>query len=58
LDQPQQREAIEDEVADVAGALLAFCNASGIDLSRAIGRKMAKNALKYPVESFKGRYRL
>lgn len=58
LGQPRKREAVEDEVADVAGALLAFCNAAGIDLSRAIARKMAKNALKYPVELIKGRHSL
>ena len=58
LGQPRKREAVEDEVADVAGALLAFCNAAGIDLSRAIARKMAKNALKSPVELIKGRHSL
>lgn len=58
LGQPRRREAVEDEVADVAGALLAFCNAAGIDLSRAIARKLAKNALKYPVEQIKGRHSL
>ena len=38
--------------------LVAFCNAAGIDLSRAIARKMAKNALKYPVELIRGRHSL
>ncbi len=49
--------ATRDEVADVAGALLAFCNAMEIDLSDAMAQKMAKNELKYPVETMRGRWR-
>lgn len=49
--------ATQDEVADVAGALLAFCNAMDIDLSDAIAKKMAKNELKYPVEVMRGKWR-
>src|SRR5262249_5336816 len=48
---------VADEMADVAGYLLALTNALGMDLSDAIAAKMAKNALKYPAEKFKGRYR-
>jgi hypothetical protein len=29
----------------------------GIDLSEALLRKMQKNALKYPAEKFRGRFR-
>jgi dCTP diphosphatase len=50
--------ATRDEVADIAGALLAFCNAMDIDLSDAIADKMAKNERKYPAETFRGRWRL
>ena len=47
-----------DEMADVACYLLALCNALGIDLSDAIQGKLIKNALKYPVEKCRGRYRV
>jgi dCTP diphosphatase len=53
-----QLEQIADEIADVAGVVFALCNALGLDLSDAIARKMSKNALKYPVEKCRGRYRV
>ena len=49
---------IADEMADVACYLLALSNTLGIDLSDAITAKLAKNALKYPVEKVRGRYRV
>ena len=55
---PAVREQVADEVADVAGALLALCNALDLDLSEAVRRKMAKNEGKYPVEKARGRYRI
>jgi NTP pyrophosphatase (non-canonical NTP hydrolase) len=58
LKNPERREAVEDEVADVAGALMALCNACGIDLAAAMARKMQKNERKYPAEVYRGRYRL
>ena len=58
LRDPVQREAVEDEVADVAGALLALCNTCNIDLSSAMARKMAKNEQKYPADVYRGKYRL
>ena len=58
LKNPERREAVEDEVADVAGALMALCNACGIDLASAMARKMQKNERKYPAEVYRGRYRL
>jgi NTP pyrophosphatase (non-canonical NTP hydrolase) len=54
---PVQRSAVADEMADVACYLLALCNTLGIDLSEAVRSKLAKNAIKYPVEKCKGRYR-
>jgi dCTP diphosphatase len=50
--------AVADEMADVACYLLALSNTLGIDLSAAITAKLAKNALKYPVEKARGRYRV
>jgi dCTP diphosphatase len=52
----ERRAAIVDEVADVACYILALANALQIDISSALTAKIAKNALKYPVEQFRGRY--
>jgi NTP pyrophosphatase (non-canonical NTP hydrolase) len=49
---------VADEMADVACYLLALSNTLGIDLSDAIVSKVAKNAVKYPVEKSRGRYRV
>ena len=46
---PLQREAIADELADVACLVCQFSIHSGIDISEAIRTKMKKNAVKYPV---------
>lgn len=43
-----QQEHIGDEVADVLLYLLQLADHSGIDLKRAVGRKLVKNAKKYP----------
>jgi dCTP diphosphatase len=53
---PAKRKAVADELADVAGCLLALCNELGIDLSDAIADKMARNAEKYPVEKYRGKW--
>lgn len=49
------REAIADELADVACYLLELSANLNIDLSEAIENKLKKNALKYPIEKSKGR---
>jgi NTP pyrophosphatase (non-canonical NTP hydrolase) len=51
-------ENIADEIADVACYLLALGNTLGMDLSQAVLNKLAKNAVKYPAEKYRGRYRL
>jgi NTP pyrophosphatase (non-canonical NTP hydrolase) len=45
---PKLREAIADELADVANIVLLLSERTGIDLSEAIRMKMAKNRIKYP----------
>jgi NTP pyrophosphatase (non-canonical NTP hydrolase) len=45
---PQTREAVADELADVANIVLLLSVHTGIDLSDAVRAKLAKNALKYP----------
>ena len=51
----KNRAAIEAEAADVLISLLNFCCAADIDIAAATQRKIAENALKYPVELAKGR---
>ncbi|MCK4343356.1 MAG: nucleotide pyrophosphohydrolase [Phycisphaerae bacterium] len=51
-----RRAAITDEIADITCYLLALANVLEIDVSTALTDKMAKNAAKYPVEQFRGRY--
>ena len=48
LEDPARREAIADELADVATLVLHLSTCMGIDLSGAIEKKMVKNAVKYP----------
>lgn len=48
-------EAVADELADIVIYAIEFANITGIDLSQAIEQKMAKNALKYPVEKARGK---
>lgn len=51
---PAKREDIEDETADVFFFLLRFAEMNGIDLDKALRRKIEKNNKKYSVEKFKG----
>jgi dCTP diphosphatase len=53
---PAKRQAIADELADVAGCLFALSNALDLDLSDAINDKMLRNAVKYPVEQYRGKW--
>jgi dCTP diphosphatase len=49
-----QAEDWADELADVLTLLVRLADRSGVDLSAAFARKLAKARLKYPVERFKG----
>ena len=51
----ENREAVSDEVADVAIYLFELCDILQIDLKAAILSKLEKNAAKYPVEKSRGR---
>jgi dCTP diphosphatase len=55
---PAQREAIADEIADVANYLLCLANVLNLDLSDAIRGKIKKNAAKYPADKFRGKYKI
>ena len=45
---PATREAIADELADIANIVLLLSAHTGIDLADAVAAKMTKNAIKYP----------
>jgi len=50
-----KREAIEDELADIAIYVLDFCNAFDINIEKSILRKLEKSSKKYPIHLAKGR---
>ena len=53
---PRRRDEIVEELADITCYVLALANALEIDLSDAVIDKLSKNARKYPVDEFRGRY--
>ena len=48
---------VREELADIAAYLLSFASKMGIDVSSALEEKMRKNAVKYPADRFRGRFR-
>ena len=54
LNNPQQKEEIEDELADVLFFLLRFSQRFDVDLGQALERKIEKSEKKYPIEKAKG----
>lgn len=48
------RESYEDELADVLFFILRLSGTTGVDLKKAVHRKLKKNAKKYPVRKAKG----
>ncbi len=54
--EPDKMIEVADELADVLCYALALANELQIDIAEATGRKMVKNALKYPTAEFRGRY--
>lgn len=49
-----EREAIEDEIADIAIFLSYLCHDLKIDLDEAVQSKLEKNRQKYPVHLTRG----
>ena len=49
-----RRAEIEDELADVATLVFEMASRQGIDLAAAIRAKLARNAVRYPVEKARG----
>lgn len=48
--EPKTAGALRDECADILLYLLLIADTAGIDLAEAARSKLAKNAVKYPVE--------
>ena len=46
---PKEFEHLKEEIADVFLYLIRMCEHFEIDLAQAVEEKMAKNAIKYPV---------
>jgi NTP pyrophosphatase (non-canonical NTP hydrolase) len=55
-DDPVRKQAVAEELADVANYVLNLSLTLGIDLSDAVVAKIAKNAVKYPADQYRGRY--
>jgi dCTP diphosphatase len=51
-----ERQKVQEEIADIASYLLLLCTDLDIDLNEAILQKVKKNALKYPVDKSRGRH--
>jgi len=56
VNESEKLAAVAEELADVLSYSLAMANSLGIDLAATIETKMVKNANKYPVEQFRGRF--
>ncbi len=55
-DEPVNKTAVGEELADVLAYTLALANVLNLDLTEALVKKMKKNETKYPVEEFRGRF--
>jgi len=50
------KDQIGEELADVAAYLFELSDNLGIDLAKAIEKKLKKNTIKYPVHKAKGKH--
>lgn len=53
----EQRQAIEDEVADTFLFLLRFTDLNDIDLPAALSSKLKRNGERYPIDTGSNEYR-
>lgn len=51
----KRRTEVEDELADVFIGLVAFANATNIDIAEIFAKKLEKTKKKYPIEKVRGR---
>ncbi len=52
----QNQDEIQDEIADIALYLFEMADNLGIDLIKAMEKKLAKNEKKYPVSKARGKH--
>jgi dCTP diphosphatase len=57
VNSPVDLQQVREELADILCYTLSFANSLGIDIAIAVREKMMKNAQKYPVERFRGRFK-
>jgi NTP pyrophosphatase (non-canonical NTP hydrolase) len=57
-DDPKAMAQIREELADILAYVVSFASTMGIDLSSAMADKMKKNAVKYPAETYRGRFKV
>ena len=57
LEDTEQRQAIEDEIADTLLFLLRFSDLNGIDLPAALSSKLKRNGERYPIDTSSDEYR-
>ncbi|MEN9557886.1 MAG: hypothetical protein RL141_255 [Candidatus Parcubacteria bacterium] len=54
LQDPQKRQGIQDELADIIKYALSFANAIDMDIASSCAKKMEHDAAKYPVGKARG----
>jgi dCTP diphosphatase len=54
---PAAMQQVREELADVICYAVSFANAMEIDIDAALRDKMVKNAVKYPAEKFRGKFK-
>jgi dCTP diphosphatase len=57
LRDPDKRESVSEELADIIILCLNLSSVVGLDVAETVGRKMDKNRAKYPAHLVKGNYR-
>ena len=55
---PEVMECVREELADIVAYVLSFASTMEIDISSALEEKMRKNAVKYPAEKYRGRFKV
>ena len=57
VDDPAERAAVADELADIVIYCLSLSNALDLDVSAAVLGKLQTNEHRYPSDEFRGRFR-
>jgi dCTP diphosphatase len=57
VEDPEDRAAVADELADVVIYCLSLSNALDLDISSAVLGKLQANEHRYPADEFRGRFR-